>query len=144
MITLNKIIDGICEALNTEFGDDFEIYTEDVKQGLKEPCFSVVLLNPSVEQFLGKRYHRNNLFCIHYFPKSKHEAKAECFDVQERLQDCLELIAVDGDLTRGTGMHGEVVEGVLSFFVDYDMFVYKEQETSPVMETIKQSTDVKG
>ena len=58
MITLNKIIDGICEALNTEFGDGYEIYTEDVKQYLTEPCFSVVLVKPSQKQFLGKRYFR--------------------------------------------------------------------------------------
>lgn len=144
MITVNKIIDGICEALNAEFGDEYEIYTENVEQGLEQPCFSVLVLKPSTEQFLGKRYYRTNLFCIHYFPKSEHEAKEECFDVQERLMDCLEYITVDGDLTRGTGMNGELVDDVLSFFVNYDMFVIKEQESEPTMETIEQNTNVKG
>lgn len=36
---INKILDAISNALNEEFGDDIEIYSEDIKQGFKEPCF---------------------------------------------------------------------------------------------------------
>lgn len=144
MITVNKIIDGVCQVLVNEFGDDYEVYTENIQQGLKEPCFSVIMLKPSTEQFLNKRYYKTNLFCIHYFPKSNTDGKTECFDVQERLTDCLEYITVDGDLTRGTLMNAEIVDGVLSFFVNYDMFVIKEQEDAPAMETVKHTTDMKG
>ncbi len=145
-VTLNKIIDGICEALNTEFGDAYEIYTEDVKQNLTEPCFSVVLVKPSQKQFLGKRYFRQNLFCIHYFPQDKDNAKAECFDVYERLNDCLEYIEVDGDAIRGTNMSPDdfMSDGVMNFIVNYDMFVYKEADGEPGMETLEQTTNVKG
>ncbi len=144
MITLNKIIDGICEALHGEFGDGYEIYTEDVQQNLTEPCFIVVLVKPSTKQFLGKRYYRTNLFCIHYFPQSQTDAKAECIDVLERLMDCLEYITVDGDMTRGTGMNGEMDDGVLSFFVNYNMFVVKGADIEPEMETLKYETNVRG
>ncbi len=144
MITVNKIIDGICEALNDEFGSTYEIYTEDVQQNLSKPCFSVVLVKPSIKQFFGKRYYRTNLFCIHYFPQSSDEAKEECFDVQERLMDCLEYIEVDGDAVRGTQMNGEMSDGVLAFMVNFDMFVIKETEDEDAMETLTQSTTVKG
>ena len=50
---INKIIDGISVAINAEFGDDYEIYTESVEQGLNEPCFSILCLNPTNEQFLA-------------------------------------------------------------------------------------------
>lgn len=36
---INSIIEGISTSLNAEFGDDYTIYTENVEQGLKEPCF---------------------------------------------------------------------------------------------------------
>ena len=36
---LNEIIKGISMALNAAFGDGYEIYQNDVEQGLKEPCF---------------------------------------------------------------------------------------------------------
>ncbi len=140
---INKIIDGICIAIHSEFGDDYEIYTETVEQGLKEPCFSVVCVNPASEQFFGKRYFRTNQLCIHYFP-SLSDKKTECCAVLERLMDALELIFIDGDTVRGTAMHGEFVEDVLHFFVNYDMFVYKEQEKEPAMEDVEYKSDVKG
>ena len=38
---LNEIIKGISMALNAAFGDGYEIYQNDVEQGLKEPCFLI-------------------------------------------------------------------------------------------------------
>lgn len=140
---INKIIDGISVAINSEFGDPYEIYTESVEQGLNEPCFSILCLNPMINQTLGKRYFRTNMFCIHYFPGSD-EKKSECHAVIERLMDALEIIKVDGDLCRGTKMHGEVVDNVLSFFVNYDMYVYKEAVAEPVMEILNYSNNAKG
>ena len=130
---INKIIDGISIALDAEFGSDYEIYTENIKQGLKEPCFSIVCLNPRMEQFLGKRYFKQNQFCVHYFPKNN-EKNNESLSVIERMFECLEIITVDGDQCRGTGMNTEIVDGVVSFIVNYDMFVRKE-EIVPAMET---------
>lgn len=140
---INKIIDGISVAINSEFGDPHEIHTESVEQGLKGGSFSILCLNPSINQFLGKRYFRTNQFCIHYFPESN-EPRSECQSVAERLIDCLEIITVDGDKVRGTRMNSEIVDGVLSFFVNYDMFVYKEAVKEPFMETLRYNTDVKG
>lgn len=140
---INKIIGGISVKINAEFGDSYEIYTESVEQGLNEPCFSVLCLNPTIEQFLGERYFRTNQFCVHYFPKTN-EKQYESFIVVERLQNALEYITVDGDTVRGTQMHSEIVDGVLSFFVNYDMFVYKAKEDNSYMETVSYDADVKG
>ena len=137
---INKIIDGISISLNAEFGDDYKIYTESIEQGLKEPCFSIVCVNPTNELFRGKKYFRKNLFCIQYFPKGE-DKRSECMDVLERMFDCLEVIKVGEDLQRGTSMH--VVDQVLNFFVNYDMFVYKVESTD-AMETMDLTSNVKG
>ena len=139
---INKIIDGISISLNAEFGDDYKIYTESIEQGLKEPCFSIVCVNPTNELFRGKKYFRKNLFCIQYFPKEE-DKRSECMDVLERMFDCLEVIKVGEALQRGTSMHGEVVDQVLNFFVNYDMFVYKVESTD-AMETMDLTSNVKG
>lgn len=139
---INKIIDGISISLNAEFGENYKIYTESIEQGLKEPCFSILCVNPTNELFLGKRYFRKNQFCIQYFP-STGEKYAECMNVLEKMYDCLEIIKIDEDLQRGTSMHGEVVDGVLNFFVNYDMFVYKV-ETADAMETLDLTSNVEG
>lgn len=140
---INKIIDGISVAIDSEFGDPYEIYTESVEQGLTEPCFSILCLNPTINQVLGKRYFRTHQFCIHYFPSSD-EKRSECYSVAERLINALEIIDVDECKCRGTNMHYEVVDDVLSFFINYDSFVYKEETPSPNMETVSHNTDLKG
>lgn len=141
---INKIIDGICLALNAEFGDEYEIYTETLKQGLKEPCFSIVCINPTQEQFLGNRYYKTNCFCVHYFPCSS-ETNTEINTVRERLFNTLEYITVDGDLIRGTKMTAETDDlGVLTFIVNYDLFVKKVEDTATAMEDYDYQNNVKG
>lgn len=139
---INKIIDAISEAIFTEFGDGYDIYTESIEQGLVEPCFSILCLNPTNDLFLGKRYKRTNQFMIQYFP-STDEKNKECNVVMERLFDCLETITVQGDLTRGTKMNGEMVDGVLNFQVNFDMFVYKVENLDNKMDSYSVTTDAR-
>lgn len=127
---INKIISGISEALFTEFGETYEIYKEKIEQGLHEPCFFIQCLNPTNEQFLGKRYFRTNQFAVQYFPSSN-APKNECYAVMERLNNCLEIITVDDEKCRGAKMEGQVLDDVLTFTLNYDLFVYKV-DTEPV------------
>ena len=141
---IKQIIDGICIAINHVFGDSYEIYTESVEQGFQEPCFSILCLNPTINQKLGKRQFRINQFCIHYFPKSTNDARNECIEVAERLIDTLEYINVDDDLTRGNGMHYEIIDGVLSFFINYDLFMTIKTDDDNAMDEVIHGTKVKG
>lgn len=140
---INKIIDGISVAISSKFGDLYEIYTESIEQGLNEPCFSIVCINHKIEQVVGKRYFRMNEFCIHYFPSSE-EKGCECNDVAETLMDILEMITVDGDMCRGTDMEYYIEDNVLSFMVNYDMYVRRETEPMTEMEHLSQNTNLKG
>lgn len=134
---INKILDAISNALNEEFGDDIEIYSEDIKQGFKEPCFFIICLNPTEKDFLGSRYLRKYLFDIQYFPKNKKNLNFELYSVQERLFNCLEYLETEGDLIRGTGRRGEIVDKKLHFFVNYNIFVVKKGPQDEFMENIK-------
>lgn len=147
---INKIIDGISKAINEEFGDDYEIYTEEIEQGLKEPCFSIVCINPTNNLFRQNKYFRQNKFCIHYFPSSK-EKRLECQQVLEKLYLILEYIDIEEvfegvktiNKTMGTEMNGECSDGVLNFFVNYDMYVNKLEEKTTSMNSFDYNTDVK-
>jgi hypothetical protein len=124
---VNKIIKGISRALYDEFGDDYNIYTEDIKQGLEEPCFFIQCINPRITRFRGSRYYRENQFAIQYFPKSK-DYRKECFNVIDRMYTALEFIAVDGGPILGKGIDTNIYDGVLSFTINYDMFVIVEND----------------
>lgn len=141
---INSIVEAISISLNAEFGDSYTVHMEEIKQGLQEPCFFICCLNPTVNLFWGKRYFRGNQFCIQYFPVSSTDYQRECNDVAERMWQCLEYITCQGDEKpiRGNQMRYEVVDGVLNFFVNYDLFVIR-RETDEVMESLDESTYVK-
>lgn len=139
---INGIINGIAAAIHEEFGDRHEIYAENVEQGLTEPCFLITCVSPKNEQFLGRRYLREHLFLVQYFPESGEEPRRECMETQERLYEALEFITVDGHVKNGTRMEGEFLDGVLRFQVKYDFFV-ERKETGEWMETLSQRTEVK-
>ncbi len=132
---IDHIISGISTAIYTEFGVNYKIYTEAVKQGLQEPCFLISCLNPTHAQFLGNRYFRTNPFVVQYFPSTEN-AMSECRAVLERLFDTLEIITVDGSPMRGTELHGEVEDGMLHFFVNYNCFMDKKTEKT-IMESLQ-------
>ncbi len=141
----NLIIEAISIALNDEFGDDYEIRTEEIKQGLKEPCFLLLCLNSTNELFRGKRYFRTNQFCIHFFPETD-EANQKCHTVAERMRQCLEHITIESESLpiRGTGMQHEVIDGVLNFYVNYDFFVCSAVKPQESMGGMTENTRIGG
>ena len=135
----NEIIRAVSIALNAEFGDDYKIYGEEIKQGLKEPCFFVQCLEPTTELFIGRRYEKTTPLCIQYFPQSRRTPETECNEVAERLMWCLEYITMDGKPYRGTKMKYSIEDDVLNFFVNFDFFVRKVVDSAP-MEIMKSDT----
>lgn len=151
MISINSIVEAVGTALHEKFGEKCTIYAEETKQGFSTPCFFISCINPSDRQLLGNanchylasRYYRENRFCIQYFPIDENNGRQESYDVTERLFDCLEEITVEGDPLRGTKMNFEYVDGVLSFFVSYNFFVYKTREPT-LMGELKRDVSKKS
>nr|DAI02236.1 MAG TPA: tail completion protein [Caudoviricetes sp.]DAS41847.1 MAG TPA: tail completion protein [Caudoviricetes sp.] len=141
---ISSIIKGISVAINTEFGDGYTIYTESIEQGLKEPCFFISCLNPTNKVFFGERYFRTNQMCIQYIPTNTSVEKEECNAVVERLFNCLEYITVGEDPVRGSKMNSEIVDGILNFFVNYDLFIMKLKNEEVAMNEILKNVAVKG
>ena len=141
-MTIQNLINAIAEALFQEFGSDYEIYTEKVEQGLKEPCFLIRCLNPTKNLFLGRCYKRTNQFSIQYIPSTQ-DANEECNNVMERLFECLENVILQGKPVHGAELHGEITDGILTFTVNYDGFVLKEEEQFN-MEDLEILTEAKG
>lgn len=140
---INAVIGSISRALKKEFGSRYKTYKEEKHQGLEEPCFFISCINPTKGLFLMKRYFRQNQFCIQYFPETE-KKNEECHTVAERLFVCLENLTVDGISVCGTNMNYEVTDGILHFFVNYDMYVYRVTEPPAVIGEVSCKTSVKG
>lgn len=137
-------MEAISIALDAEFGDGYECYIEEMSQDMEGGAFFIQCLNPTSTLFRGRKRLRRSQFCIQYFPLSEDGRNRECYGVLERLNQCLECIALDGLMMRGTQMNGKVADGVLNFFVNYDCFVYRRGEAIPMMEEVSSETHVKG
>ncbi|MGL5512133.1 MAG: phage tail terminator family protein [Sporomusa sp.] len=140
---LNDIIDGISIALDAEF-PDYQIYIDDIEQGMKTPCFLIVNLLNRETQKLDNRYLREHSFNVHYFPENITNPRREVTTVGMQLFDVLEYITVNGSLVRGTSRRHEIVNDVLHFFVDYNVYIHKLKDPAPYMETLEHIQQVKG
>lgn len=138
---LTDIIDAISIKLDESFSG-VEIYSESVLQSLMPPCFFIGVLNPSQQQQLGTRYFRRHPFDVHYFPEVTDD-KAEMYTTADTLCAALEYVTLaNGDILRGSDVHWEIVDGVLHFFVSYDVFVKKEITPEQNMGDITIDTDI--
>jgi hypothetical protein len=137
-------MDGISKALKKEY-PSHKVHIDKVKQGLNAPAFFIKNLVSGQEQKLDVRYQRNHSFDIHFFPSDTTGTTREIQKVAARLYMVLEYITlqefVDGgteeSLIRGTGMNYETVDGVLHFFVDYNLFILKKIPEEPYMEDLR-------
>ena len=141
-MTIKELIDAIAKALFQEFGSDYEIYTEQVEQGLTEPCFMIRCLNPTKNLFLGRCYKRTNQFAIQYIPSTV-DAVEECHSALERLFVCLENVILSDKPIHGKELNGEITDGILTFTVNYDGFELKDEEQY-IMEDLEILTEAKG
>lgn len=122
--------------IRTEFQEDsYNIYTEEVEQGFCEPCFFIQCLSQSEKDKLSERFLAQHSFVISYFPK---KGNAECWQVQKKLQYLLYYITLEeGSLLRGTNRKGNITEGVLQFFVNYDFPMKYKVKPDEKMEVLK-------
>ena len=134
---LKMIQDAILMKLSQVFGETINIHVEDeVGQGYVEPCFLIAMLNPSIKQMIGSRFFRQHPFRIKYIPLTQEkilDVQMLAFDLNEALAT---ITLVNGDLLHGTKIRYEVVDGILYFYVNYDMYVKKLEESEKNMETI--------
>lgn len=129
---INEIIQGVAVKLSDTF-DGYKIYQNNVEQGFSTPCFFIEPVKPTISPLAQGRYLSRNPLDIHYFP-TEGRNNAEMFRVAEELTVCLEYITLsDGELLRGTSVSYEMVDGVLHFFVNYDLILCRTVEKSPAM-----------
>ena len=132
---LNIIIRGVSAALRQAFGLKYMIYTDEVKQGFKKPCFFILPVSGVYTPLLNKRAQYRSRLDIHYF-SSGFKKNADISEVSEKLYLVLEYIETDCGLIRGTGINEERVDGVLHFIVDYSVVTRREKGKDPYMEVL--------
>lgn len=134
----NEIMDAITRMLSRRFPPEegYTIYTDEVKQGLEEPCFFVYFLEPSEKEMIGLRYFRDTSICIQYRPGDIDKPSRELNRVTECLMECTRMITLkSGRKVNGTARSAHIEDDVLTFLVNYNTFgAYPGEEESPMEE----------
>lgn len=136
------IMDGIRRKLGETF-PGVKIYGDsEIEQGLVPPVFFLSVLSPTRAPGLGPRYRARYPFTVCYSPAAE-GANAELLDVGERLMEALEYITVEGNLVRGVSLSYELADGVLHFFVSYNLMGRKAVPETLEMEEAAMKTEIK-
>lgn len=137
MITIYDVLTGVTTAISQRF-PNLTIYSEEMKQGDQAPCFFVKLLPVEHIQELGRRYRRNFLFDIHYYPDPNKDLQIDAHEMAEQLYGLMEFITVHNKLQRGIKMKYEFKESVLHFMVEYHFRFMREKPQEQHMRSLEQ------
>lgn len=128
---IQKLIDGICKKLKAEFGTSHTIYTKQVEQGLKEPCFFVQLLDDTENKMNTSVYKNEFDFVITYLP-----TKSVDYSVAERMLHAIEIIETVEGKYRGIKRKLAVQDDVGHISVTYTAYEQTQAETEEIMEDL--------
>lgn len=143
---VNEIVLGMAGKVKAIYKDkgDYPIYTDNEEQGLVKPCFFIKVLNgdESREIGLSNKFYKDllNLVVIGYTLDGNTEVLNDMIDNLYGLE-YIELS--DGSLIRAVKLHHKIEDGVLHFFVDYKLFVKKDDVESMKMGNYDFSEGVK-
>lgn len=133
---VNSMLDALTVQLGKTFGTDQHYYVEDVEQNLTKPCFTIDMLIPTQRSKSPVLYDRTMPIVIHWFGKDKSTLKKDCYEMAERVIECVEYIPYENTMLRGEDISWEIVNGVLQIFVTYKFTTVMSQETADNMEDI--------
>lgn len=128
---IKEIINGISKKLYGFYEGLYDIYVEEVEQGLQMPCFMINLISSDIRMILKPRYKFESVFDVIYFG----EGYKDCMDRGSELYDILEYITInDKDLIRGTKMNMDIIKNILHFRVRYNLILQNKPDIINMME----------
>ena len=133
---VNSLLNAVTKQLGTTFGTDYKYYVEDVEQGLVKPCFTIDMLLPLERSRSPVLYDRTMPLVVHYFSDSKTNLKQDCYNMAERVLECLEYLPFKNTMLRGEDISWQIVDDVLQIFITYTFTTVISQETIDNMEEI--------
>lgn len=131
---VNSLLNAVTKQLGTTFGTDYKYYVENVEQGLVKPCFTIDILLPLQRSKSPILYDRTMPLVVHYFSDSETNLKQDCYEMSERVLECLEYLRYQNTILRGEDISWQIVDGVLQIFITYRFTTVMDQDTSDNME----------
>lgn len=130
---LDDILNAASRRLNELFGENCTIYTDKTGQEFQKPCFFVRITETSERPMIGRRYFRRTGIAVQYL--SNENSSREENRVLDILMEGMERVTLEnGRQLTGTNRKSGTEEGSVTFYVNYDQFIVKEKEETPMEE----------
>lgn len=121
---VNEIISTMAKQLGERF-TECKVFTDEVPQGFKQPCFQLECVEIKNSLFLGKRYKSENTFQVRYYGNNGRE---DCNNVVMGLFKLFSTLNMEDGPIMGTNMTMEKNEDCVCFTVSYNCFFIYEEE----------------
>lgn len=141
-ISVDIIINAISKKIHEIFGDEYNIESDEVKQGFEAPCFFIHLFNGNRKHYRQNRYKSELNFQIVGF--AKNDDRKQLYEMAEGLYDIEFFTIESGDIIRCFNMNHKIENGVLQFFFDVKNFIYSNKIETDKMENISVKEEVKN
>lgn len=131
---IDNIVGGISHELSRIFDDKYEIYADDIEQGLNEPCFLITgLINQKTELSRLRSVHDRS-FMIQFFPDDGLDKRQQCSRIGDALLNELEYIPFLGGKVHCTNPQYEIADGILNFSMNCNTVVTKLEDKEKMKE----------
>lgn len=141
---INEVVIGMATKINEIFDKKYPIHTDSEEQGIDKPCFFIKYLNGDENREIGlqNRFYKDklNFVIIGYTEDGDTEILNDMIDNLYELE-YIEL--TDKTLLRAQKLHPKIEDGVLHFFIDYEIFIKKEDATTIKMNNYDLTGEVK-
>lgn len=131
---INNIVGGISHELSRIFDDRYEIYADDVEQGLNEPCFLITALINHKTELSHARSRRERSYMIQFFPENSLNKRSRCTEIGDILLNEFGCIPFLNEKLRCTELQYEIVDNVLNFSMNVNTVVTLVEDIEKMAE----------
>lgn len=136
----DDLIEGIVLKIREQFPQDqYQIYTEQVEQGLQVPCFFVLMNQSEIKRQVGKRFLERYLITVQFFPEDSPiiEKNQAALQVSQKLLDLLEVVPLGDGSVRGRNLKADFLQDRLQIFAQYQFYTIEVPPQEEYMENLK-------
>lgn len=143
---IDEVVLGIAAKIKEIYKgkEKYPIYTDRTEQGEERPCFFIKTLIDERKRETGLQddYYRDllNIVVIGYTLDGNTEI---LHSMIENLYDLEYIKLSDGSLIRAMKLHPKIEDDVLHFFIDYNLFIKKDDDATIKMNDYNLSGEVK-
>ena len=120
---IDTIVGGISHELSRIFDDRYEIYADDVEQGLNEPCFLITCLINQKTELSRLRSKRERSYMIQFFSENNLSKRSQCESVGDTLLNEFGCIPFLEGKLHCTELKYEIVDNILNFSMNVNTAV---------------------